>query len=614
MTAVPPRIALLPPAVADAIAAGEVVERPASVVKELCENAVDAGATRLDVDIEGGGLVRIRVADDGCGIAAEDLPLAVARHATSKIRDVDDLRRITTLGFRGEALASIAAVAELVVVSRPASTPVGARIRVRAAEVVERASVATAVGTTVEVRDLFATTPARLRFLRSARTEAAAAARVAADLALCRPEIAVRCRVDGRPTLVHPGGDLRTAATAVYGSAPAAALREIAASDGPVRVQGLISEPHVHRATRDGLVLVVNGRRVHNRTLLVAIEEAYRGLLATGRHPFGVVVVDIDPEAVDVNVHPTKREVRFRDERAAFAAVQRACWATIQAGRAVTLAPRWEPIAEGLTVADTDPAGPGPASRRSAPPWAIARQPPLPRLGTARVVLVQEAEPGSEAQWEEIAPGTSATSAASPGRLADLAPLQAIGQVGTRWLVAASPQGVVLVDPHAAHEKVLYTRFLAAWSGEEGTPVASQLLLGPVVVECGPEAVAVLEERGALVAAAGFDLEPFGPAVVRCRAVPAGAAESDVDRLVRDLLATLGDDAGDAGDARHRLAALVACHTAVRFGDRLDLPEQQALLDALVATPGGITCPHGRPAVALLDEESLRRVFRRPAD
>jgi DNA mismatch repair protein MutL len=563
-----PTIRRLPQAVADAIAAGEVVERPASVVKELCENAVDAGATAIDVTVDGGGTVRIRVVDDGIGITADQLPHAVARHATSKIGSVADLETVATLGFRGEALSSIAAVADVTVSSRPRDAAGGARLRVRHGETVEQGSAGVPAGTTVEVRDLFAATPARLRFLRAERSESAAALAVVSDLLLIHPELRLSCTLDGRVRLRSAGGGLDEALRSVFG-ADAAELLGVAA-EGDINVGGAISEPRRHRAVRTGLVLVVNGRRVHNRSLVAAVGESYRGLVPAGRHPFGVLSVELDPVDVDVNVHPTKREVRFRDERAVFAAVQRACWQALRGASVYHAA--WPPPG-GLALGDGDPTAPAVAR----PPRVLTAAPPQ---------------------------------AAGRSTLGELGPLTALGQQDGRWLLASSAAGVVVVDPHAAHEKVLYTDLLAQWSA--GSPVG-QLLLIPALLECDARRLELFAAHGELVAACGFTVDSFGPATLRCTAVPAGATAADPARLLGELLDALAGG-GPVTEQRHRAAALIACHGAVRFGDALDGAAQQHLLDRLVTTPGGLSCPHGRPALAVLDDATLRRIFHRPAE
>ena len=588
-------IRLLPPSVADAIAAGEVVERPASVVKELCENAIDARARRLEVDVEGAGTVRIRVGDDGAGIPAEQLRLAVARHATSKIASRDDLAAIGSLGFRGEALASIAAVAEVQIVSRPHDAT-GARLRVRAATVLEEGAVAAAPGTTVEVRDLFFNTPARLRFLRSPRAETAALVRAVAELVLTNPATAVTCRVDGRVALRAPGGTRRDALSAVLGGAAAAELIELD-GDGEVAVGGAISQPRSHRGTSTGLVLAVNGRRIHHRALIAAVAEAYRGLLPGGRYPYGLVSITIDPAEVDVNVHPSKREVRFRDEGRVFTAVQRACWAALAESRPYA-AVIGDPLQQTVTLTTGEP---------SSLPWLDA----VPAGASPGAVIAAPGEGGTSTPVD-------VPDRAGLETLASLSPLRSLGQVATRWLVAESPRGVVLVDPHAAHEKVLYAELLAAWGragvaeGRAAVGGGSQLLLLPALIECDPEQLDRFAAHSDFVASCGFGLEPFGPGLLRCTAAPTAAASGDIARPVHDLLDTL--EAGDrpASDRQHRVAALVACHGAVRFGDPLATAEQQRLLDRLVATAGGTTCPHGRPTVLVLDDATLRRAFRRP--
>ncbi len=591
-----PDIQRLDQLVADAIAAGEVVERPASVVKELCENALDAGARRIDVDIDGGGLVRIVVADDGVGIAAGQIDLAVARHATSKISSIDDLGALKTLGFRGEALASITAVSDVVIMSTTSGARSGARSHIRAGEVLESGPDGRAGGTTIDVRDLFFNTPARLRFLRTERAEAAAAARVVSDLALTHPDVAFTCRVDGRSSLRSPGTGLHAAAAAVFGAGAARELRDIAGTDEIV-VTGCISEPRAHRGSRTGLVLVVNGRRVHNRALGIAVDEAYRGVVPAGRHAYGVVCVELDAADVDANVHPAKREVRFHNEGAVFSAVQRACWHALQGAAVFNAAITWNPLSERSEL-----------TRGAAADVLL-------ELADAGSDATRRVDVGSDAADAEAAVGPLASTGGDTEAVAGLAGLTSLGQVGTEWLVAWSPGRVVLVDPHAAHEKVLYEEILARWHRGTLDPANSehiQLLLIPAVVECDAAQMEALEANAAWLEPCGFMIEPFGPGVVRCNAVPAASADADVGRLVTEILDALGPRGEASDERRHRVAALIACHSAVRFGDRIDSAQQQALLGRLALTTGGMTCPHGRPTVLVLDDAMLRRAFRRP--
>jgi DNA mismatch repair protein MutL len=586
--------------VADAIAAGEVVERPAAAVKELCENALDAGATRIDVDLEAGGLVRIVVADDGAGIPGDQLRLAIARHATSKLETVDDLARVRSLGFRGEALASIAAVSDLRITSRTAGEEGAWLLHARAGEALEHRAAARAPGTTVEVCDLFHNTPARLAFLRSERSESAAAVRAVSELALTHPEVGFSCRSDDRLVLRSPGGSLIDTAAAVFGRDAG----ELIAVEGPgeIAVSGLISEPRSHRGSRTGLVIVINRRRVHNRALVVAVEEAYAGLLPVGRHPFGVVEVTLDPAMVDVNVHPTKREVRLREEGRVFTAVQRACWAALQEARLSVAGIRLPQLGGGL-----------PGAAGGGEPELELREGPGSRTVELWPHALREAAV-RDAGGDDPAPISAREQAEAAGhRLADLAPLRPLAQTSEGWLVAESPGGLVLVDPHAAHEKILYAELLAEGDAaiREGRPATSQLLLVDSVVSVEAAGMERLSESFDILAGLGFQLEAFGPGLIRCSAVPAATASLDPERLVRDLLDSL-PAGGDAPARRRRLAALTACHAAVRLGDRLDPREQLRLLERLVVTPGGLTCPHGRPTVIVLDDRSLRRAFGRP--
>src|SRR6266852_242945 len=400
-------IHILPPEVADAIAAGEVIERPASVVKELIENALDAGARRISIEVRGAGRTSIRVSDDGPGIPADELPLAFVRHATSKAAALSDLDAITSLGFRGEALASIASVADV------ESSSAGARIHIRAGEVIEQGAGPLLPGVTVEVRDLFANGPAPLKFPKSGATENAAIKDFVIAFALLHPHVRFQLTIDGRSAVSSTGdGDRRRAFASVHGSAVAAEMLEIV---GPPLVTGMVSQPRISRGTRDGIVLAVNGRPITSRPLAYALEDCYQGRLERGRHPIAAIDIGIDAALVDVNVHPAKREVRFRDEGAVFTALQRAVRSALGAS-------------EPIHYRTQQPAGVA-ASREHSPQLVVHG---------AAVLQLEE--------------GSSSPSSAGV--------LRPIGQVGPGYLVAEGPQGLVLVDQHAAHERVLYNRLL----------------------------------------------------------------------------------------------------------------------------------------------------------
>ena len=545
-------IQVLPPEVADAIAAGEVIERPASVVKELVENALDAGARRIAIDIQGAGRSLIRVADDGGGIAPGDLPTAFLRHATSKVATLEDLAAIGSLGFRGEALASIAAVADV------EATSGGARVRARAAEIVERGAAAPAPGTVVEVRDLFAATPARLKFLKSEAHETAACAAVATTFALLYPEVRFTVRTGSRQVLSTPGdGDPAGAAAAVHGAQTARELITISGA-GEIGVSGLVSQPRLHRSGREGILLAVNRRPVASRALLFALEDCYRGMLERGRHPIAIVNLEVPAEEVDINVHPAKREVRFRREGIVFAGLQKAVRAALTGGRPYE-----------LRVEAAAPAA-----------WAI----PEPEVHHAQTALL------------DLEPKNAAPAAV---------PLRPLGQAGAGYLVAESPDGIVLVDQHAAHERVLYNRFLARLRGA-GT--LAQPLLIPQVVELDPARRQAAAAHAAQLRQAGFETEDFGPGQLRILAAPPETPASRAAEAFAEMLSALA--AGQEG-AMEAAAASLACHSAVRFGDELDLPEQRRLLEELEAAEHSVTCPHGRPTRLVIDWPDLRRHFRR---
>ena len=542
-------IRALPQEVADAIAAGEVVERPASVVKELLENAIDAGASRIAVEIRGAGRNLIRVVDDGAGIPADQLGLAFQRHATSKLAVLEDLDAIGTLGFRGEALASIAAVADVECASS------GRRIHIRAGRVLEEGAAAPAPGTVIEVRDLFANTPARLRFLKTEATETSACLRVVQQFALLHPEMHFRAVVDGRTTIQTSGGGVLETIAAVHGAGPAREMLVVSAAE----VFGAVSQPRLSRGNRDGIVLAVNGRPIASRALGFALEECYRGSLERGRFPLAVLDMAVDPSSVDVNVHPAKREVKFRDEGAVFAALQKAVRGALGGSEAPRLA---VPVAAtSVTPVDGDAAG---------------RQLKLHDAGAA------------------IA---TATPAPSAGVL-----LRPLGQVLDGYLVAEGPDGVVLIDQHAAHERVLYNRIRARM--DSSTPQSQPLLL-PLVVELDAASVAGLGEHRSELEVFGFEVEPFGPRAARILAAPIETPQARIEGALLEVL---------AGLRRHSLEdalASLACHSAVRFGDPLEPSEQRRLIEELASTTPDATCPHGRPTRLVLEWQDLKRHFRR---
>jgi len=552
------RIAVLPASVADAIAAGEVVDRPAAVVKELVENAIDAGAHRITVRVQDAGRGLVEVVDDGSGIFPEDLSVAFQRHATSKISRLEDMRAVSTLGFRGEALASIAAVAEVEAVSRAAGREAGHRVLLQAGAVLESGVAGSPPGTRLTVKRLFFNTPARLRFLKQPATENGVIVRLVSELALAWPDRSLRLELDGRRVIDTSGeGDLRATLAALYDAETAAAMLSL---DDAV-VEGLIAPPSIHRATRDHTIILVNGRRIHHRNLAFAVEQAYRGLRDPDRFPVAVLNLRIDASDVDVNVHPTKREVRFRNEGALFATIERACYRALRRSPVYEL----EAAAAGLAI-------------REAPVLT-------PYYGTA--------ESGAEPMAAEAS---------------RLPPLTYVGQLLDSYLVAESRDAVVLIDQHAAHERVLFDRILTRL--DQRSP-AGQLLLLPQLVELGPAQVAALQSNQEWIEQLGFQAEPFGPQTVRLRAAPAELP----DRAVADVFARLLDDLAQdrTPEARRRAtAALLACHGAVRFGDRLTAESASGLLAALSVTAEPISCPHGRPTTLVLPDQQLRRLFRRP--
>jgi DNA mismatch repair protein MutL len=564
-------IKVLEPKVISQIAAGEVVERPASVVKELVENSLDAGATQISIEVRGGGVSLIRVVDNGSGIPVDEVELAFGRYATSKITGLSDLESSLSLGFRGEALASIAAVAEVELTTCAAEEPTGAYLALRGGEVASRSSRGRSPGTTVSVSSLFRQVPARLKFLKSSATEASHIANIVSRYALAFPEVRFSLSLDGRVTLRTPGsGQLADSVAEVYGLEVARNMLEIktqawhgGAGDSALTVSGMVGSPKIRRASRDYLSIFVNRRWVRHRALAWAVEEAYHGLLMTGKHPVAVINLAISPQEIDVNVHPTKTEVKFRDEPAVFGAVQRAVRQTL-----VELAPvsRIEEVAGRPAVS--------PASRPSLWPQAVTRG------------------------------GVVSTPAeASPTPARSLPVLRVVGQLLASYIIAEGPGGLYLIDQHAAHERILFEQIKESWSRRE---MEVQRLLEPAPFEVTPRQAEVLESHLEKLSQFGFAIAPFGDRTFLVRSVPALLVGRDWLGAIREIL-----DAGSGEGWEEKLAVSLACHSAVRAGQVLTDDEMREIVRKLEQASLPNTCPHGRPTLIHLSKEQLEREFGR---
>ncbi|MEN6480285.1 MAG: DNA mismatch repair endonuclease MutL [Anaerolineales bacterium] len=586
-------IHVLAPDIAAKIAAGEVIERPASVVKELVENAIDAGATQIGIEVAQGGKRLIRVSDDGSGIAAGEVELAFERHATSKLSTADELYHLQTLGFRGEALASIAAVSQLTLSTCALGEEAGTQLRIEGGKIVQRATQARPQGTTVTVENLFFNTPARLRFLASDPTEAGHISRLAASYALAYPELRLRLEHNGRQMLRTDGtGALRDVVLAIYGLDIAQEMLALAEPEGDaqaIRVSGLIGGPAVQRANRNDIVLFVNRRWIQDQSLAFAIREAYRTLLPQGRYPVAILNIAVPPDQVDVNIHPTKREVRFRDPRVVFSAVQRAVHATLQAQHPVPVV-----SVPGLATAAWRHEHPSRVIDVYTPNDDGLAQGAFP-LAPGVTPLTQHDEPALDA-GAQTAPPT-----------ARLPMLRVVGQIAQTYIVAEGPGGLYLIDQHAAHERIRYEELRAQ---RAALNVPGQELLEPLLIEVTPQQAALLEEHLAELANYAFEILPFGGTTFAVKRIPASLVGQDVAAAVLEML----DAAVEGGAGFHwedQLLFTLACHTAIRAGQTLTPVEMRDLIRQLEATALPHTCPHGRPTMVHLSAAQIEREFGR---
>ncbi len=602
-----PAIHLLPDLLISQIAAGEVVERPASAVKELVENSLDAGAHTIRVELEEGGMRLIRVSDDGVGIARDDLPLALARHATSKIASLADLEAVASLGFRGEALASIAAVARLSLTSRSAGSGHAWRITAQDGVLSAVQPAALARGTVVEVRDLFFNTPARRKFLRTDATEYAHCEETLRRMALARPGVAFELVHNGRVVWRHAAQDWRERALAVLGETFAGACRSLDVQAGVLRLYGLVSLPAFSRAGRDAQYLFINGRYVRDKLLTQAVREAYRDVLHHARHPAYVLHLELPPAQVDVNVHPAKTEVRFRDARAVHPFVLHAVERAIAGERGQGLEAEAVSVAAAYPLHRAGPGGEPPATAWGANPNRRAQEAYHPQQDT--LALAEPAAAYCTMVAEALA--TASPSPLTPHASPPSPPLgYALAQLAGRYILAENAQGLVVVDMHAAHERILYERLKEAWADRR---MAAQPLLIPVVFAATPAEMATVAESGDLLKRLGFELTAVSPTHLAVRALPALLKEVDAEAVARQVLRDVQSHGGSQALAaqQNELLASLACHAAVRANRRLTLPEMNALLRDMERIPRADQCNHGRPTWFQLTLADLDRLFLR---
>jgi len=591
----------LPDTLINQIAAGEVVERPASVVKELVENALDAGARRIDIDLEEGGARLIRIRDDGGGIPAEDLPLAVSRHATSKIASLDDLEGVATLGFRGEALPSIASVSRFVLASRHDGSPHGAALEIDGGRVGGITPRPHPQGTTVEVRDLFFNVPARRKFLKAERTELGHIEDWLRQLALARPDVELRVSHNGKPSRRWRGeGDLLSEVRLheALGEEFANHALRIEHSAAGLRLHGWIAQPVYNRASADQQFLYVNGRAVRDRSVAHAVRQAYADVLFHGRQPAYVLFLELDPRRVDVNVHPAKHEVRFRDARLIHDFVYR----TLNDALAETRA----------GSAPSSASSEAPANAEATYRWnSAAPQSPLGLQQVSDVRAGYAALYGAGPASPPTAPASVTAPALPENDDATMPPLgYAIAQLHGIYILAENADGLIVVDMHAAHERIGYEKLKCAHDGEG---LRTQPLLVPLTVTVSEREADVAERETDTLAALGFEITRSGPQSLVLRSVPALLAHGDVEALLRDVLADLREhgESRRVAAARDELLATMACHGAVRANRRLTLPEMNALLREMEVTERSGQCNHGRPTWARFSLPEIDRWFLR---
>ena len=565
---------ILPHDLINQIAAGEVIERPASVVKELLENALDAGSDSISAEIAGGGIDLIRVADNGHGMEEEDLEAAVLRHATSKIKEQKDLFSIYTLGFRGEALPSIFSVSKAVISTRPRESSKGLSISIEAGKVLNKSLKGMPEGTIVEIRDLFFNTPARKKFLKTTATEQRHIVDIISRYAIAYPSTRFLLTIDGRTVLnLRKDSTLEERVKSVWGKGLRSKLRTFSQERPSLNIHGIIATPEETRPNRSGIYTYVNNRSVRDQTLTSAIIQGFRGMLMKQRYPYAILFIDIDPLDVDVNVHPAKAEVRFRNTSAVFGLVAKTIQETFVMQHEESL-PDSETTKDHFTVQESIP--------------LLYKSRPLPAM--------PKESPFQKGLFEE----TKTT-------YADKA---IIGTFLSTYILLEGDLSLYIVDQHAAHERITYEKLKKIHTAQS---IRSQMLLTPVVLELTPVEYSAFDEISSYVTAMGIETEPFGESALAVRSIPSILDKGDITAIVLDLIHEVLQGHYNTGDYLHNILASVACHSSIRSGDNLAGLEIAALLKDLDEIGSPLTCPHGRPLFKRIGSEEIERwIKRRP--
>lgn len=619
-----PRIQQLPEELVAKIAAGEVIERPASVLKELIENSLDAQATDISIDIEGAGRAKMVISDNGCGMSKDDLHLAIRRHATSKISTLEDLEKIATFGFRGEALPSVAAVSRLKIVSRSVTDPSGWEIELEGGKIKSEKPVARDVGTTIEVRDLFFNTPARFKFLKADSTERSACLRTIEEIAFAAPAVSFKVNVEKNKPIIFPSHDLSTPEKKqlalkarlweAWGAKFAKGMENLNVAEPHVAISGIVSNTAQHQATSRQQVLYINRRPVQNRRLTRAVYDGYRGQLPSGRHPAWVIFLDINPQAIDVNVHPAKKEVKISFENEIYGMILRAVQKSLFKSEEFPVGAFENKANFSVDLANSSP-GAAPAPLFPPTTSRPAADPTNPSIVTAIRELyrtIPQRDPFS-AVAQNSAESLQVERSFQQDELAGMRnkKFKALAQVGQLFILAEEEEGVVIVDQHAAHEKVIYEKL---FQNSQSQAPDVQLLLVPFSWEVSASTSAQVQGHIHTLNKLGFIIDPFGGNSFLIKGYPRGLGDKfDLHSLLDGLSDVLGESSGNASgpNFEHRLSSMAACKAAVKAGDSLDLRECQGLLEELVKCEAPFTCPHGRPTLIRLPFVDLERKFRR---